>query len=153
MTTTIEPTGTHATGVKLSRLLWVSPLAMLAAAAANLALYFVAGRIAPEVTAWPGSGPTQVVGATVVYLLVGTLVCAVIGRLASRPARPFVIVASIGLLLSLALPISVAFGYGPPGTSPASLATAIALCLMHVVAYAIFVPLFVRLVLNGEEEG
>ena len=75
MTTTIEPTGTHATGVKLSRLLWVSLLAMLAAAAANLALYFVAGRIAPEVTAWPGSGPTQVVGAPSSTCLSARSVC------------------------------------------------------------------------------
>lgn len=129
------------------RLLWVTPLAMLAASAANLGLYAAAGRLVPSVTAWPGAGPGQIVGATVVYLLIGTAVLLLVARLSARPARSYVIVATIGLLLSLVLPISAGLGYGAPGMPPASLATVLTLSLMHVLAYAIAVPMNVRLVL------
>jgi hypothetical protein len=133
---------------RFSRLIWVTPLAMLAATAANLGLYAAAGILNPEVTAWPGAGPGQIAGANFVYLLIGAIVFAVIARLSSHPARDYLIAASIGLLLSLALPISAGFGYGAPGTPPAGAATVITLSLMHVVTFAISVPLFIRVVLD-----
>lgn len=132
----------------LGRLIWVSPLAMLIASGANLGLYAIAGSLYPEVTAWPGAGPGQIVGANVVYLLIATIVFAVIARIATRPARTYQIVATVGLLLSLALPITAGLGYGAPGAPPASTATVITLSLMHVVSYAISVPLFTRLTLS-----
>ena len=131
----------------LIRLIWVTPLAMLAATAANLGLYYASGILAPEVLAWPGAGPAQIAGANMIYLLGGAITLAVIARLSSRPRRLYVIAASIGLLVSLALPISAGLGYGPPGTPPAGLATVISLSLMHVVSYAISVPLSIRYVL------
>jgi hypothetical protein len=127
----------------LRRLIWVSPLAMLTATAANLGLYTAAGSVYPEVTAWPGAGPAQIVGANIVYLLLATIVFAVIARRSSRPARTYTIVATIALLLSLALPISAAFG-----TPPAGAATVVTLSLMHVMTYAISVPMFIRLALD-----
>ena len=132
----------------LRRLVWVSPLAMLVSAVANLGLYAAAGSLFPEVTAWSGAGAGQIVGANVVYLLIGTMVFALVARFSRRPARHYLIVATIGLLLSLALPIGAAFGYGAPGAPPASVATAVTLSLMHVVSYAISVPMFTRLALN-----
>ena len=132
----------------LRNLLWVALLAMLAAIAANLVLYVVAGTLFPAVAAWPGAGPGQIVGATVAYLLFGVIALAVIARCTSRPARHFLIVAVVGLVLSLALPIGVGFGYGAPGQPPADTATVLTLSLMHVVAFAISVPLFVRLALD-----
>jgi hypothetical protein len=144
MTTKIElrsvkqaPKGT------LSRLIWVTPLAVAAATLANLGLYAGAGILFPEVTAWSGAGPGQIVGANIVYLLIGAIVFAVIARLSSRPARHYLIVATIGLLLSLGLPISAGFGSPPAGA-----ATVITLNLMHVVSFAISVPLFNRLALD-----
>lgn len=132
----------------LRRLLWVGPAVMVAASIANLALYVVASRIAPEVGAWPGSGPAQIVGANVVYLLVAAVLLLIVNRLSSQPVRHYLIVASVGLLLSMALPITAGMGYGPPGTPPAGTATAITLSLMHLVSYAIAVPAYVRLVLE-----
>jgi hypothetical protein len=131
-----------------ARLIWVSPLSMLAASAANLGLYAAAGRLFPEVAAWPGAGPGQIAGATFVYLLIGTIVFAVITRISTRPARHYWIVATIGLLLSMGLPISAGFGYGPPGTPTARAPTVLTLGLMHIVAFAISVPLFIRLALD-----
>jgi len=121
---------------------------MLAASAANLGLYTAAGHFFPEVTAWPGASAGQIMGATFVYLLIGAITLAIITRVASRPARAFVVVATIGLLFSLMLPISAGFGFGPPGTSPAGTASVITLSLMHVMSFVISVPLFIRLALN-----
>lgn len=124
----------------------VSLLASVAATLANLVLYTVAGLIAPEVTAWPGAGMGQVVGATFAYLFIGTVVFAIIARLSPRPARHYLITASVGLLLSLALPIMAGFGYAAPGAPPASTLTVVTLSLMHVASFAISVPMFIRLV-------
>ena len=138
----------QSTKTTLSKLAWVSPLAMLVAAVANLGLYAAAGSIFPEVTAWSGAGVGQIVGANVVYLLMGTVLIALVARISSRPARHYLILATVGLLFSLALPISAGFGYGAPGASPASVPTVVTLSLMHVVSYAISVPLFIRLALD-----
>lgn len=133
----------------LRRLLWVSPLTILITTIANLVFYAVMGSLFPEVRAWPGAGFGQIIGATIVYLLIATLIFAIIARRSARPARTYIIVATIGLLLSLALPISAAFGYTTPGAPLPGLATVIALCLMHVLSYAISVPMFIRLGLDG----
>lgn len=149
MTTKIEMTReSQASRSSLSKLLWVSPLAMALATVANLGLYAVAGALFPQVTAWPGAGIGQIIGANIAYLFVGTLVFALIVRFSSRPARHYWIVATIGLLLSLVLPISAGFGAGASGAPPAGLATVVTLSLMHVVSYAISVPLFIRQVLG-----
>jgi hypothetical protein len=58
--------------------------------------------------------------------------------------RYYWIVATLGLALSLGLPISAGFSNGAPGTPPADLATVITLSLMHMVSYAISVPMFIR---------
>ena len=134
--------------VALRRLLWIAPLAMLAASVANLALYAAAGVLFPEVTAWPGAGPVQIVGANVVYLLLGAVALVAVARLSPRPERTYAVLAVVGLLLSLALPIGAGFGYGAPGTPPAGAATVVTLCLMHVVSAAISVPLFMRYALD-----
>ena len=64
--------------------------------------------------------------------------------------RHYFIIATVGLLLSLGLPISAGFGYGAPGTPPANTATVITLSLMHVVYYAISVPMFSRVGMMGK---
>lgn len=132
----------------IGRLISVSLLAMLAATAADLVLYYAAGILFPEVTTWPGSGAGQIAGANGVYLLLGAVVFAATIRISHRPAYHYVILASIGLLLSLGLPISSGFGFGPPGTPAAGAATVITLSLMHIVSFVISVPLFIRMALD-----
>jgi hypothetical protein len=131
-----------------SRLIWVSPLAMLVASTANIGLYALAGYLFAEVTAWPGASIGQIIGANIVYLLIGAITLAIITRLSRNPARAYLIVATIGLFFSLVLPISAGFGFGPPSTPPASTFTVITLSLMHFVSYAISVFLFVRMALD-----
>ena len=132
----------------LRSLLWVSPLAMLLASAANLALYAAVSRFFPAVSAWSGAGPGQIIGATIVYLFFGTLIFALVARFSSRPARHFLIIATVGLLLSLWLPASAALGFGPPGVPAPGVVTAVTLSLMHIISYMISVPLFIKLALN-----
>lgn len=149
MTTKIElAPETQSSRSSLSKLLWVSPLAMALTAVVNLGLYAAAGAVFPQVTAWSGAGIGQIIGANIAYLFMGTIVFVLIARFSSRPARHYWIVATIGLLLSLALPIGAGFGYGAPGAPPADVATVVTLSLMHVVSYAISVPLFIRQILD-----
>lgn len=149
MTTKVELTQeTQSPRSSISKLLWVSPLAMAVTAVANLGLYAAAGAIFPQVAAWPGAGIGQIIGANIAYLFMGTIAFALIARFSPRPARHYWIVATISLLLSLGLPIGAGFGYGAPGAPPAGVATVVTLSLMHVVSYAISVPLFIRRVLD-----
>lgn len=149
MSTTVNPVqARRSSGSTLRVLLWLAPLAMVAAIVANIVLYTVIGAIIPEVGAWPGAGVGQIIGATVAYLFFGAMALAVIAGFSSRPSRHFLIVAIAGLVLSMALPVSAGIGYGAPGAPPASLATVLTLALMHVVSFAISVPLFVRLALD-----
>ena len=132
----------------ISRLLWVSPLAMAVATVANAAVYLAAGVLVPEVTEWTGAGIGQIVGATIVYLLIGAVVLALISRLSSKPGRHYLAAATVGVVLSLWLPISAGLGYGPPGMPVASTATVVTLSLMHLVSYAISVPMYIRLAID-----
>jgi len=129
----------------ITRLLWVASLAMVASTVANLGLYAAAGNLYPEVTAWAGASQAQVIGANIVYLLIGTVIFAVVSRRSQRPARIYWIASTIGLLLSLVMPITAGMGYGPPNVPPAEMATVVTLSLMHLLSYAISVPLFIRL--------
>jgi len=132
-----------------SRLTWISPLAMLVVSAANFGLYAAAGHFFPEVTAWSGASVGQIIGANIVYLLMGTIAFLTTTRFSSNPARTYLVVATLGLIFSLGLPISAGFGFGPPGTPPAGAATVITLSLMHIVSYAISVPLFINQALES----
>ena len=130
------------------RLIWGTSLAMLVTTVANLGLYAAGGTLFPEVTAWPGASAGQIIGANVIYLLMAAVIFAVIIRFSLRPVRTYLVVATIGLLLSLVMPISAGFGYGPPNTPPADTATVIMLSLMHLLSFVISVPLFIRLALD-----
>lgn len=129
----------------LKRLLWITPLAIMAASPANIGLYYAAGILFPAVTDWPGAGVGQIVGASAVYLMIGAVVLAITTRISPRPAQHYLVLALIGLFFSFGLPISASFGNNPPGASPADPATVITLSLMHLVSFLISVLMFIRL--------
>lgn len=135
-------------GTVRSRLIWASLLAMSTAAAVNLGLYAVAGYLFPHVAAWTGTSSTHVIVATIVYLTLATLVFAIVRRFSSRPARHYLIVATVSLLFSMGPPISLGFGPGLPGVPAADPIIGITLGLMHVISYAISVPIFIRMGLD-----
>ena len=136
---------TPAPQIAISRLIWVAPLAMIVSTVANLGLYTAAGTLFPEVTAWQGAGSGQIIGANIIYLLIATVIFAVINWRSSQPIRHYWIVATVGLILSFWMPISAGLSFGPPEAVPASVITVITLCLMHLMSYIISVPMFVRL--------
>jgi hypothetical protein len=121
---------------------------MATATAANLGLYAVAGYFFPHVATWTGTSFTHVIVATIVYLTLATLVFAVVRRFSSRPARHYLIVATASLLFSMGPPISLGFGPGLPGVPAADPIIVIILGLMHVISYAISVPMFIRMALD-----
>ena len=131
--------------LSLRKFLWITPLTIVAAIIANEILYAIVAALIPSVGKWPSAGPVQIIFSTLVYLLLGSLVFALVVRFSSRPVRTYWIVASIGLILSLALPISAGAGFVPAGQPVPDTATVITLSLMHVVAYAITVTMFTRL--------
>lgn len=126
------------------RLIWIAPLAMLVSTTANLGLYTAAGSLFPEVTAWTGASSAQIIGANVVYLLIGTFIFALVNWRSPQPIRHYWTIATIGLVFSFWMPISAGLGFGPPELVPASAITVITLCLMHILSYIISVPMFIR---------
>jgi hypothetical protein len=149
MTTRTEsPLNSQTSGTVRGRLIFASLLAMATAAAANLGLYAVAGYFFPRVAAWSGTSSMHVIIATVVYLSLATLVFAAVRRFSSRPARHYLIVATISLLFSMGPPISLGFGPGLPGVPAADPIIGITLGLMHIISYAISVPMFISMALD-----
>lgn len=138
----------QSTGPVRGKLIWPSLLAMATATAANLGLYAIVGTLFPHVATWKGTSPTHIIVATIVYLLLASLVFAATKRFSSRPARHYLIIATVSLLFSMGPPISLGFGPGLPGVPPAGPTIAITLGLMHVISYAISVPMFIRMALD-----
>lgn len=143
-----SPLNRQTTESTRGRLIWIALLAMATSIAANLALYAVIGYLFPQVATWSGSSPTHIIVATFVYLFLATLVFAAVRRFSSRPARHYLIIATLSLLSSMVPPISLGFGPGLPGAPPADAMIGITLGLMHIISYAISVPMFIRMALD-----
>ena len=118
------------------RLLWVGPLAIVAAVIANQIVRFLAVSlfdISPEFM------PLQV-GPPLVFTIMGVLgaviVYAAIGRFSRRPIRLFRAIALIVLVLSFLPDIGLLATGMVPGTTPVAVG---ALAVMHIVAWAITV--------------
>jgi Family of unknown function (DUF6069) len=117
---------------------WVALLAALTAAVANALVYFAAsglGFIPQSILVPTPSGEHPLTVAPVaVSSLVGAIgaaiVFAIIGLFARRPIRLFRIVATVVLVLSFAMPLTI------PG---APVAMILSLEVIHVVAWAVIV--------------
>ncbi len=131
--------------VSLRRLGWVAPLTLVVAVIANEILYAIAARLNPRIGKWPLAGPSQIFLSTLAYLVIGAIVFVLVVRLSSHPVRTYWTVATIALMVSLALPLSVGAGLMPPGMPVPDATTVATLGAMHVVAYLITVTLFTRL--------
>jgi len=141
MSTQTQPTER----LSLRKFLWVAPLTLVAAIIANEVLYAIVVALIPSVGQWAGAGPVQIIFSTLAYLILGSIGFALVVRFSSRPVRTYRIVATLALILSLALPISVGAGFVQPGQPVPDTPTVIMLMVMHVVAYVITLTLFTRL--------
>ena len=120
-------------------------MAAIAAVVANLLLR--AAAVAVFDIPQPEFEPLQaraVVLSTLGGVASAGIVYAVILRLADDPARVFLVVAAVALVLSLWAPLSLGLADPPenPGTDAESVGTLIA---MHVLAAAISVPVLLRI--------
>lgn len=139
-------TGTGGPGLKTAakRLTWLLPATLLSVSVADIALYEVAGVLDPDVTGWAGAGAAQIVGANAAYLFVAAAALLVLVKLTRAPARWFALLATVGVVASLALPVAAGLGEGTVAVPAPGLTTVIALSAMHLLSYAIAVPLFLR---------
>lgn len=125
------------------KLLWVGALVIVLSAVANVVVYFIASAlniitpaiIVPAVNQPIGVG--AVIGSTVAQVFAGVLVFALLARFTKRPISLFRIVAIIALVLSFALPLTIA---GVPTSFK------LALEAMHVVAGVITIGLLTTMV-------
>jgi hypothetical protein len=127
------------------RVATATALAAIAAVVANLLLR--AAAVAVFDIPQPEFEPLQaraVVLSTLGGVVAAGVVYAVVLRLAGDPARVFLIVAGVALVLSLWAPLSLGLADPPenPGTDAESVGTLIA---MHVLAAAISVPVLLRI--------
>jgi len=142
---------TSANPVRTERVAWdrlvpAGVLALVLAAAANALVYLVASSLGamPQGVDANGQGPItlpMVVAISAAGAVAGTLVYAVVGRVARRPVRTFRLVAVIALVLSLAGPFTI------PGAPAAMVA---ALLMMHIVAAGVVVGLLTTLAVKAE---
>ena len=122
------------------KLPWVALLAALIAAVTNTLVYFAASGLGfiPQsvlITTPSGEHPltvAPVVVSSVVGAIGAAIVFAIIGLFAPRPVRLFRTVATVVLVLSFAMPLTI------PG---APVAMILSLEVMHVVAWAVIVGL------------
>lgn len=131
--------------LSLRPFLWVAPLTLVAAIIANEVLYALVAALIPSVGHWPLAGPFQIIFSTLIYLILGSLLFALVIRFSSLPVRTYWIVATLGLILSFALPISAGAGFMPPEMPIPNPTTVITLMMMHLVAYGITTTMFTRL--------
>ena len=128
------------------RLVPAGALALVVAAAANAVVYLVASSLGamPQDVDANGQGPItlpMVVAMSAAGAVAGTLVYALVGRLARRPVRVFRLVSALALVLSFVGPLTI------PGAPAAMVA---ALLVMHVITAVIVAGLLTTLAARAD---
>ena len=126
--------------ISFKRLLWVGPLAIVLALAANFVVRALALAVLDIPADFEQLQTPAFIPLTIIGLLGAILTFALIGRLSRRPVRVFQIVAAVVLVLSF-LPDIGLLATGAPG---ATLPAILVLMLMHVVAAVIAVLMLTR---------
>lgn len=131
-----------ATRPALRRLVWVGPLAIVAATAGNVILQQLAvAALQPDPAFMPLTLMPPIF-LTVIGVLGAVLVYALVGRFARNPIPLFRRIALVTLVVSFIPDIMMLVTNFNPGTT---LANVIVLILMHIVAWAIAVEMLTRL--------
>jgi len=128
----------------MRRLLWAGPLTGVIAGIVNVIVREIAvvlGAIPSDLFILQEPG---VFISTLIQVLLGAVVFAIIIKFAKRPVRTFQIVAVVALLLSLTNPIMAANGMMPIGAT-ISTTTMLSMMVMHIVAGAIAIYLMPKL--------
>lgn len=129
--------------VRTSALLWAAPVTAVIAAVINTIIYFIgkaAGAFPESIIIPNANAPLKlppVILASLIGVLVGGIVFAVIARFSKKPISVFQIVAAVVLILSLATPFQI---------PNAPLGMVLLLELMHLIAGSLAIWLMPRLV-------
>jgi len=135
--------------VRLGRLLWLGPLTILASILGVLIVRVIAVAILRPDPAPLSLGWVMPTLFTLVLVTGAVLVFALVARFAKNPIRTYQMIALVFLLLSF-LP-DVGFARSP--MSGANWPNAIALMIMHVVAWAICVTMLANLSTLDSQNG
>ena len=136
---------TISTPIQLKRLLWVGPLTVLASIVGVLIVRVIAAAILHPDPRLPSMGWVAPIIFTFVLCSGAVLVFALVGRLARNPIRTYQVIAFVFLLISFLPDIGLARS-SMPG---ASWSIAIALMIMHIVAWAITVTMLTKMTTSG----
>jgi len=127
--------------VQFRRLLWVGPLAVVAAIAGVLIVRVIAVAVLqPDPLPLSLMWGTPIVF-TAVLVTAAVLVFALVARVAKNPIRTYQVIAFVCLLLSFLPDVAYARSSMPGASWP----VAVALMIMHVIAWAICVSILTRL--------
>ena len=131
--------------VNLRKLLWPTPLAILAAAIVNLIWYFIAGALFPEsVAAAKGvANEFSTVIATIAYWIIGLILFFVVTRVSKKPVTHFKYLAIFALLVSFAFPLMMANSPLPAGVTIDATMLSV-LIVMHIIAAGVALPLVLK---------
>jgi hypothetical protein len=128
--------------VSLARLLWVGPLTIAAAVAANVAFVAVANPLFGVAPDFPALTNEAVAAFTAVFVFLAVAVFALVARFARRPISLYRRIAIVALVLSF-IP-DVALGV-LPNPVPVGAREVVLLMATHVVAAAITIGLLTSL--------
>lgn len=131
--------------VNLRKLLWPTPLAILAAAVVNLIWYYIAGALFPESVAAAKvvANEFSAVIATIAYWIVGLIMFVVVARFSKKPITHYKWLAIFALVVSLAFPFGAAQGPLPNGAT-LDLTMILVLIAMHIIAAAVALPFVLK---------
>ncbi|HEU5098448.1 MAG TPA: DUF6069 family protein [Roseiflexaceae bacterium] len=128
--------------VAFSRLLWAGPLAIIAAAIANVLIQQIAVAVLRPNPQFLPLTPGATIFFTVVGVLGAVIVYGLVGRFSRRPVWLFKRIALVALIISFIPDIVMLITGFNPGTTAANVAV---LIVMHIVAWAIAVGILTRL--------
>ena len=146
MSTQSRPTGPAAWSGQLtaSRLWLVGAAAIVASAIVNLLIESLAVGVFGLPAEFPPFASVAIIASTLIGVGGATVVFGLVQRLSRQPARTFITVAIVALVVSLipnALALVSPDGLPFPGTSPTTIG---ALSLMHLAAAAISVTMLTK---------
>jgi hypothetical protein len=133
---------TRSERVSMRRLLWVGPLAIVAAVAANLLFVAIANPLTGVSPDFPALTFEAIAVFTVWGVLAAVIVFALVARFSRRPIWLYRRIALVALLLSLIPDLAMPF---MPSPVPVGAREVVLLMLTHVIAYAVCVPLLTTL--------
>lgn len=126
--------------ISLRRLPRAAALTAVAAAVANLAVYFASGALWGVPGGFSALNPGSVVATSVVGVVVAALGLVVLARITRRAIPIFMVAAAALTLLSLMGPFQAMVG-AMPGMPPATTATGVTMILLHLITGGIIARL------------